>query len=83
MEIRYVANMLPGRLSLPTLYVYDRTAEELAEIAAAAHWRDHPEDRPTPITVVHIENVEGRDLGVFEVRCEWTPIFTATLFQQI
>lgn len=82
MEIHFCANALPGRIHLPRSYVEDRTAEQLAEIAAAAHWRDHPEDTPTPITAIHLQDVGGVDLGLFEVRCEMQPIFTASLLRQ-
>lgn len=82
MVIRYSANTLPGRLYLPAPWVDNCTAEQLAEFAAAKHWKDHPEDNPTFITAIHLADVEGRDLGLFEVRCEMQPIFTATLLQQ-
>lgn len=77
MNLHYRANTLIGRLSLPSSYIENRTAEDLAELAAADHWRAHPQSRPTFVTVVHLHNVEGRDLGLFEVRCERRPIFTA------
>ena len=82
MIIRYAANTLPGVLPLPSAYVDQRTPEDLAELAAAAHWRDHPEDIPTSITIVHMQDVDGHDLGLFEVRCEQRPVFTASLLQQ-
>lgn len=79
MIIRYSANSLTGELPLPTSYVDQCTAENLAELAAAAHWRDHPDETPTLITVVHLHDVDGHDVGLFEVRCEQRPIFTACL----
>lgn len=82
MEIRFCANALPGRLVLPVAYVELLTAEALAELAAALHWREHPEDSPTPITALYLQDVDGRDLGLFEVRCEMQPIFTASRLQQ-
>lgn len=82
MNLHYRANALIGHLSLPTEYVESRTAEALAELAAADHWRAHPESRPTFVTVVHLHNVEGRDLGLFEVRCERQPVFTAGQLKQ-
>lgn len=78
MIIHYVANKLPGELPLPSSYVEQRSPEDLAELAAAAHWRDHPEDTPTFVTVVHMRDVDGQDLGLFEVRCEQRSIFTAS-----
>lgn len=82
MIIRYSANTLIGELPLPTWYVELSTAENLAEMASAAHWRDHPEETPTFITVVHLQDVDGYDLGLFEVRCEQRPVFTASLLRQ-
>lgn len=82
MKIRYCANTLPGLLYLPASWVDNCTAEQLAELAAARHWKDHPKDNPTLITAIHLADVEGSDLGLFEVRCEMQPIFTATLLQQ-
>ncbi|MBJ2219584.1 hypothetical protein [Pseudomonas sp. MF7453] len=82
MTLHYSANALIGHFSLPTWYVENRTAEDLAELAAADHWRAHPDSRPTFVTVVHLHNVEGRDLGLFEVRCERQPVFTASALQQ-
>ncbi|MGZ0703815.1 hypothetical protein [Pseudomonas piscis] len=82
MIIRYSANALVGQLSLPSNYVDMRTPEDLAELAAVAHWQDHPEETPTFITVVHLQDVDGHDLGLFEVRCEQRPVFTASQLQQ-
>lgn len=82
MIIRYSANALPGQLALPVDYVDRCTTEALAELAAADHWRDHSNDLPTLVTVVHLHNVDGHDLGMFEVRCEQRPVFTASLLRQ-
>lgn len=82
MNIQYRANTLPGRLQLPMRYVENCRAEELAELAAADHWRAHPEDRPAFITVVHLHDVGGNDLGLFEVRYVQTPVFTACQLKQ-
>lgn len=82
MRIRYCANALPGSFNMPAQFVESSTAEQLAELAAAMHWRDHPEDSPTAITAIHLADVDGRDLGLFEVRCEMQPVFTATLLQR-
>lgn len=79
MIIRYSANALIGQLLLPTLYVDRCSPEDLAELAADDHWRAHPNDTPTLITVVHLHDVDGHDLGAFEVRCEQRPVFTAHL----
>ena len=82
MTVHYSANALIGHFCLPRSYVDDRTAEDLAELAAADHWRAHPDSRPTFVTVVHLHNVDGHDLGMFEVRCKRQPVFTATALQQ-
>jgi hypothetical protein len=82
MIIRYSANALTGQLPLPSDYVDRCTAKDLAELAIAAHWRDHPEEIPTFITVVHLLEVEGHDLGLFEVRCEQRSVFTASPMRQ-
>lgn len=82
MIIRYSANALSGRLMLSTAYVATCTAEDLAELATSAHWLDHPEDTPTMITVVHLQDVDSHDLGLFEVRCEMQRIFTASPLRQ-
>lgn len=82
MIIRYVANALPGQMLLPDSYVDMCTPEDLAELATSAHWLDHPEDTPTLITVVHMRDVDGHDLGLFEVRCEQRPVFTASQLRQ-
>ncbi len=82
MKIRYSANTFPGQLLLPSEYVERCTAEDLAELAASAHWLDHPGEIPTLITVIHLQEVDGHDLGLFEVRCEQRPVFTASHLRQ-
>ncbi|NBF05274.1 hypothetical protein GV819_23580 [Pseudomonas sp. Fl5BN2] len=82
MNIRYSANALNGSLQLPSYYVDLCTPEDLAEIVTIAHWQDHSEETPTIITVVHLLEVDGQDLGLFEVRCEQRPVFTASQLRQ-
>lgn len=82
LTIRYTANTLNGRLLLPENYVDRCTAENLAELAATTHWQDHPHDTPTLVTVVHLRDVAGKDLGLFDVRCEQRLIFTAHALRQ-
>ncbi|CAH0321443.1 hypothetical protein [Pseudomonas mediterranea] len=82
MIIRYSANALVGQLLLPSNYVGMRTPEDLAELAAVAHWKDHPQETPTFITVIHLQDVDGHDLGLFEVRCERRPVFIASKLRQ-
>lgn len=82
MLIRYSANALPGTLTLSVGYLMLCTNEGLAELAATAHWQDHPEDKPTDITVIHLQDVDSRDLGLFEVRYELRQVFTACPLRQ-
>lgn len=82
MIIRYSANTLCGQMLLPSNYVDMCTPEELAELATSAHWLDHPEDTPTFITIVHLQDVDGHDLGLFEVRAEQRTVFTASHLRQ-
>lgn len=82
MTLHYSANALIGTFCLPIQCVENCRAEDLAELAAADHWRAHPDSRPTFVTVVHLHNIEGRDLGLFEVRCERRPVYTASALQQ-
>lgn len=76
-NVRYVANCLPGRLALPTRFLMAHSHALLAELAAGDHWRQHPDDAPTDITVVHLHDVDGQDLGLFEVRHELCSVYTA------
>ncbi|MCE0463738.1 MULTISPECIES: hypothetical protein [Pseudomonas] len=82
MIIRYSANTLVGQLSLPSSYVGLCTPKDLAELAAMAHWQDHPEESPTFITVIHLQDVGGHDKGLFEVRCEQHGVFIASQLRQ-
>lgn len=82
MTLHYSANALIGTFCLPTRYVENCRAEDLAELAAADHWRAHPESRPTFVTVVHLHNVDGHDLGLFEVRCKQQRVYTASPLHQ-
>jgi len=78
MLIAYTANGAPGQMGLPDIYVEDLRPEDLAELVASDFWRHHPSETPTPVTLVHLEEVDGRNLGQFEVRREWRPVYTAT-----
>ncbi|MEB2645082.1 hypothetical protein SOP86_05390 [Pseudomonas canadensis] len=82
MILHYSANGLMGRVYLPNWYREKGTPEEMAEFATIDHWRAHPDSRPTFVTVVHLHNVEGHDLGLFEVHCQWRSVYTATALQQ-
>lgn len=78
MTVYYSANGISGSLSLPSLYLLNARAEDLAELAASMFWRDRPSELPTEVTLVHLQDVDGVDLGIFEVRRELRPVFTAS-----
>lgn len=78
MIIRYCANGVSGELPLPSSYVENCTAVDLAELVAGDHWRSNPTEIPTLMTLIHLEDVDGSELGMFEVRREMRPVFTAT-----
>jgi hypothetical protein len=82
MVIHYAANTLPGTLYLSDSFVLFCSAEGLAELATADHWREHAHDNPCDITIVHLSDVAGRDEGLFEVRRQLQPIYTATRLYQ-
>ncbi|OFJ42651.1 hypothetical protein BJN42_26560 [Pseudomonas koreensis] len=82
MVIHYAANTLPGTLYLSDSFVLFCSAEGLAELATADHWREHAQDTPCDITIVHLSDVAGRDEGLFEVRRQLQPIYTATRLYQ-
>jgi hypothetical protein len=83
MIIAYSANALSSQFELPSSYVERCTPEDLAELAAQDHWRHHQDDSLTLITVIHLGDVDGKDLGLFEVLCEQCAVFTATLLGQV
>lgn len=78
MRLTYCANGVAGHLDLPSSAAEFMTAEGLAELAASCHWRDHyPTELPALVTRVHLQHLDGKELGMFEVRREMRPIFTA------
>jgi len=77
MRINFSANGLPGKMYLPDKFVQTSNAHTLAELAARSHWADHPGDIPTLVTLIDLQNVDGRYIGLFEVRYEERPVFTA------
>lgn len=79
MRLTYCANGVSGHIDLPVACVEVMTAESLAELAASCHWRDHhPNEMPGLMTQVHLQDLDGHELGMFEVRREMRPIFTAS-----
>ena len=79
MRLTYCANGVAGHIDLPIACIEVMTAESLAELAASCHWRDHhPAALPGELTRVHLQDLDGKELGMFEVRREMRPVFTAS-----
>lgn len=78
MILFYVANGISCQFGLPSSYVEDRTAQDLAELAAIDFWDMRRPEPPSLVTLVHLVDVDGKDLGLFEVRRDMRPVFTAT-----
>ena len=78
MEVFYSANGLSGRIGLPSSYIENCRAEDLAELVASDFWRNRPAESPSLVTLVHLQDVDGYDLGIFEVRRDMRPVFSAT-----
>lgn len=76
--VYYSANGISCELPLPSVYLENATAEDLAELTAAMYWRARQGEAPSLVTLVHLQDVDGKDLGIFEVRRDMRPIFTAT-----
>ncbi|KAB0566578.1 hypothetical protein C9383_15800 [Pseudomonas palleroniana] len=80
MNIRYTVNSEPGAMQLPATYLLVAKAEDLAELVASDFWRKH--SNPPRSCEVHLEGVDGVDLGKFEVQSETRPVFTAKAVTQ-
>lgn len=78
MNIYYSANGVRGDIGLPSAYLEKCRAEDLAELVASDYWRNRPSEIPSVVTLVHLQDVDGRDCGLFEVRRNLRPVFTAT-----
>ncbi|HBO2948523.1 TPA: hypothetical protein L4Q83_000840 [Pseudomonas aeruginosa] len=78
MIVYYSANGSSRSLQLPSVYLENAKAEDLAELAASMFWRELPGEAPSLVTLIHLQDVDGKDLGIFEVRRDMRPIFTAT-----
>ena len=75
MNVIYTVDGEAGSLRMPATYLLVARAEDLAELVASDFWRNkqHP-----PVTcLVHLLDVDGTDLGIFDVRCVTRPVFTA------
>lgn len=77
MIVRYLVNGTPSELPLPSIYLERARPEDLAELAASDFWRQRQDAMPPVLSLVHLLEVDGADLGVFEVRSELRPVFTA------
>lgn len=78
MNIRYSVNGEPGQFALPSAFIEQCWPSDLAELVADDYWRHHPTKEPAAVTLVHLQDVDSVDLGLFEVRHELRPVFTAT-----
>ncbi|WP_252091507.1 hypothetical protein [Pseudomonas sp. MWU13-3659] len=78
MIVRYLVNGAPCALPLPSVYLEKARAEDLAELVASDYWRQRQEEVPADRSLVHLVDVDGTDLGIFEVRSELRAVFTAT-----
>ena len=78
MRLTYCANGVAGHVDLPIACVEVMTGESLAELAASCHWREQrPAAQPSEVTRVHLQDLDGKELGMFEVWREMRPVFTA------
>ncbi|WP_252088548.1 hypothetical protein [Pseudomonas sp. MWU13-3659] len=78
MIVRYLVNGVPSALPLPSIYLETARAEDLAELVVSDYWRQRQEEVPADLSLVHLVDVDGTDLGIFEVRSELKAVFTAT-----
>jgi hypothetical protein len=77
-DIHYSVNGVSSLLKLPNWYTDECTPESLAELATGDFWRNRPTEAPTAISLVLLQNVDGKELGIFEVQRNMRPIFTAS-----
>lgn len=78
MNVFYCANGVSGQIALPSVYLEKCTAEALAELVASDYWRHRPTEVPSLVTLVHLQDVDGSELGIFEVRRDMRPVYTAS-----
>jgi len=76
MNVEYTVDGQSGTLYMPATYLLVATPEDLAELVASDFWRERP--TAPEICQVHLQRVDGMDLGIFEVRSVTRPVFTAT-----
>lgn len=78
MNILYTANGVEGSLPIASAYLLFATAEDMAELVTITHWMARPHEIPPEVTVVHLRNVDGVDLGIFNVRHQMHRVYKAT-----
>lgn len=76
MNVAYSVNGDPAELCIPATYLHVARPLDLAELVASDYWRTR-QGLPA-VCQVHLQSVDGVDLGLFEVRSETRPVFTAT-----
>lgn len=75
MKIRFTVNGTHGEFDAFPVVVANQLPTDLAEQAAAIFFRNHTS---VPSVVdVHLLDVDGVDLGHFQVRGRMRPVFTA------
>ena len=75
MKIRFTVNGTPGEFDGFPAVIVNQLPTALAEQAAAIFFRNH---KSVPSVVdVHLLDVDGVDLGHFQVRGRMRPVFTA------
>jgi len=78
MRVFYSANGKSGTLDITSVYLLTARAEDLAELATGLYWKNRPTEIPAEVTLIHLQDVDGVDLGNFEVRRQPSYVFTAT-----
>lgn len=76
--VYYCANGISAELALPSVYLENARAEDLAELVTGMFWRSRQGEAPSLVTLIHLQDVDGKDLGTFEVKRDMRPVFTAS-----
>lgn len=79
MNVHFTIDGQEGSLLMPATYFLVARPEDLAELVASDYWRSQT---PPEVCEVHLQSVDGVDLGMFEVRSETRPVFTAKAVAQ-
>ncbi len=78
MDIFYSVNGDAERITLPDHYYDVCTTANLAELITSCYWRQRPLDPPRKVSLIHLRQVDGSDMGKFEVVRNLRPIYTAS-----